>query len=85
MITTGQTTIGLTPTIIDGTFNSNFRLAIHNLDNTTKIYLGGSTVTISNGFEIDAHGFMQLEMNPLEELYAVSEKEGHIISWLKQV
>lgn len=85
MITNGRTTVGITPTLIDGTFNSNFRLVIHNTDNTSKLYIGDSNVTISTGFELDAHGMIQFEMNPSEELYAVSEKEGHIITWLKQV
>lgn len=85
MITTGHATIGLTATLIDGTHNSDFKLTIHNADNTDVVYIGGPNVTVSNGLELDKHQMIQLAMNPLEEIYAVSSKEGHVINWLKQV
>lgn len=84
-ISSGQLTIGTVATIIDGTFNSNFRLIIHNNDNTDAVYLGNQNVTVNNGLMLDKGVILQLEMNPLESLYAVSTKTGHIISYLKQV
>jgi hypothetical protein len=84
-ITTNQLTVGTVATIVDGTYNSNFRLIIHNIDNTDEVYLGGSDVTIANGLVLQKEETIQLMMNPLESIYAVSSKPGHTISYLKQV
>ena len=84
-ISSGAMTVGTVASIIDGTFNSNFRLIIHNNDNTDSVFLGGPDVTTTNGLKLDKGQFIQLEMNPLESVYAVSAKAGHTISYLKQV
>ncbi len=84
-ISSGVITVGTVPSIIDGTFNSNFRLMIHNNDNTDAVYLGGSDVSVATGLKLDKGIILQLEMNPLESVYAISGKAGHIISYLKQV
>jgi hypothetical protein len=84
-ITTNQLTVGTVATIVDGTYNSNFRLIIHNIDNTYDIYLGGPDVTIANGLVLRKEETIQLMMNPLESIYAVSDKAAHTISYLKQV
>ncbi len=85
MITSGVTVVSGTPTMIDGTHNSNFRLTIHNADNTESLYVGNAQVTLGNGFSLDAGQVLQLEMNPLEEIYVISGKSGHTVTWLKQV
>jgi hypothetical protein len=84
-ITTGHTSVGLTATIIDGTSNSDFRLTIHNADNTAKVYVGGPGVTTANGLGIEKLTTMQFDMYASQEMYAVSNKTGHIIHWMKQV
>ena len=84
-ITTGHTTIGITRTLVDGTSNSDFRLTIHNADNTTKVYIGGPDVTINNGLGIEKLTTMQFDMYASQEMYAISDKAGHIIHWMKQV
>lgn len=84
-ISSGRLTVGTTATIIDGTFNSNFRLIVHNNDNTDAVYIGGPDVTIANGLAVQKEETLQLDMNPLESVYAVSGKAGHTISYLKQV
>lgn len=84
-ITTGHTTIGLTASLVDGTSNSDFRLTIHNADNTAKVYVGGPGVTINNGLGIEKLTTMQIDMYASQEIYAVSDKTGHIIHWMKQV
>ena len=84
MITSGQTSIGTAATLIDGLEVNPFRLVIHNNDNTDAMYLGGSAVTTSNGLLVDKAQTIELTINPLEALYAVSPKAGHVISWLKQ-
>jgi hypothetical protein len=84
-ISSGVITVGTVPSIIDGTFNSNFRLIIHNNDNTDAVYLGGPDVSVASGLKLDKGIILQLEMNPLESVYAISGKAGHTISYLKQV
>ncbi len=84
-ISSGRMTVGTVATIIDGTYNSNFRLIIHNNDNTDSVYLGNSDVTTNTGLQLIKEETLQLEMNPLESVYAVSGKAGHTISYLKQV
>jgi len=84
-ISSGRMTVGTVATIIDGTFNSNFRLIVHNNDNTDAVYLGGEDVTTANGLQLLKQETLQLQMNPLESIYAVSAKAGHTISYLKQV
>ena len=84
-IKTGHTTIGLTATLVDGTSNSDFRLTIHNADNTAKVYVGGPGVTVNTGLGIEKLTTMQFDMYALQEIYAVSDKTGHIIHWMKQV
>lgn len=84
MITSGQTTIGATPTLIDGLEVNPFRIRIHNNDNTATVYLGNASVTTSNGYLLLKHESIDLIINPLEALYAVSSHNGHTVSWLKQ-
>jgi hypothetical protein len=84
-ISSGQITVGLTPTLIDGTFNSNFRLIIQNLDNTDTVWIGNATVSPTNGLALLGQERLELELNPLEQLYAISTKTGHVITYLKQV
>jgi hypothetical protein len=84
-ISSGQVEIGLTPTLVDGTYNSNFRLLIHNMNNDDSIYLGGSDVSSTNGLQLLKLETIQLDMNPLEEVYAISTKAGLKLGYLKQV
>lgn len=85
MISTGQTAVGLTPVVVDGTFNSEFKLTIHNMDNTDTVWVGNGDVTVSNGLGIAKGQFIQIDMKPGDFLHAVSSKTGHVISWMKQV
>jgi hypothetical protein len=84
MISSGQVTIGTAPTLIDGLEVNPFRLHIHNHDNTDSVYLGASDVTITTGLKLVKEDSIELIINPLEALYAVATKTGHIISYLKQ-
>lgn len=84
-IATGQTSIGLTPTMIDGISQMPFRILLQNMDQTTECYIGGADVTINNGYRLDKATAVQLVVNPLDALYAVSVKNGHSICWLREV
>ena len=83
-ITSGQTSIGTAVTLIDGLEVNPFRLHLHNNDNTTDLFLGGSAVTTTTGLKLMKEDSIELIINPLEALYAISTKSGHIVSWLKQ-
>ena len=84
MITNGWTSVGTAATAIDGVHNNPVRMTIHNNDNSTNIYLGNENVTITNGLLLLKEQSYQFDLEPLEQLYAVSNKTGHIISWMRQ-
>ena len=84
-IQTGQTSIGLTPTMIDGISQMPYRILLQNLDQTTECYIGNESVTISNGYRLDKATAVQIIVNPLDALYAVSVKNGHSICWIREV
>lgn len=84
MISNGQSSIGTVASAIDGAHNNPVRLAIHNMDNTDAVYIGAAGVTIANGFALGKEQTMQFDLAPLEQLYAVSGKTGHNISWIRQ-
>ena len=84
-LTTGQLLVGTTPVQIDGTSVSNFRLHIHNMDNTETLFIGGEDVSISNGLSIPKLDSLELLCYPLDAVWVVSTKAGHQVSYLKQV
>lgn len=83
MITSGRDSVGTAATLIDGSHNSSFRLVIHNNDNSDAVYLGGSAVGTATGFDLQKLETIDLLLPAGSELYAVSTKLGHSISWLK--
>lgn len=84
MISSGQLSVGTAATLIDGLEVNPFPIHIHNHDNTDSIYLGASNVTTSTGLKLLKQDSIELIINPLEALYAVSSQAGHVISYLKQ-
>lgn len=82
-VTSGQQTIGTTRVAIDGVFTNPYRLHLHNMDNTKKLFIGGSDVTISNGLALQGLDSLEVIVSPNEQLYVVSETGGHLISWLR--
>jgi hypothetical protein len=85
MISAGQVTVGLTATAIDGVSNTESIITIHNNDNSTGIWLGDPSVTANGGLLLLKEQSYQFYLKPLEQIYAVSTKTGHIISYMKQV
>lgn len=83
-ITSGQTTVGTSPTQIDGSSANPSRLHVHNNDNTNAIFLGNISVTTSTGLQLLKLESMELELNPGEALYAISAGGSHTISFLRQ-
>jgi hypothetical protein len=84
MITNGWTSVGTAATALDGVHNNPTLMTIHNNDNSTNVYLGGKDVTITNGLLLLKEQSYQFELQPLEQIYAVSNKTGHVISWMRQ-
>jgi hypothetical protein len=84
MISNGQVSIGTVATAIDGVWTNPSRITIHNNDNSTNIYLGNDNVTSSNGLLLLKEQSYQFDLQPLEQIWVVSTKEGHTISWMRQ-
>ncbi len=84
-ITTGQIVAGTARIAIGGSSVSDWRLHIHNMDNTTALFIGNETVTTSNGFSLFKEDSLELQCYPNEHIYVISAKGNHPISFLKQV
>lgn len=84
-VISGQTSIGTAATLIDGVAWQNpVVLHIHNNDNTDAIYLGGPDVTTSNGLSLLKQESIELTLHQANQIYAISSKAGHIVSWIAQ-
>ena len=55
---------------------------ITNLDNTDTVFVGGSAVTTSSGHGIEKSAHIDLNVYPLQVLYAVSSQSNHSVSWV---
>lgn len=81
----GQTTVGTAATLIDGVAWQNpVVMHLHNNDNTDAVYIGGSDVTINNGLTLLKQDSIELTLHQANQIFAVSSKEGHVISWIAQ-
>lgn len=83
-INSGQITVGTSRVGVDGSSTNPSQLHIHNMDNTKVLYIGGSDVTIANGFALQKLDSVELTLNAGEAVYAISEVGTHLISWLRQ-
>lgn len=84
MISNGVTAVGTAATAIDGVWTNPSLITIHNNDNSDAVYLGGTGVTINNGLQLVKLESYQFQLQPLEQIYCVSPKNGHNVSWLRQ-
>ena len=83
-VSSGQTLVGTTATIIDGISTNPTRLHIHNMDNTKVLFVGNQDVTILNGLALQKLDTLELIVHPGESIYAISETGTHPVSWLRQ-
>ena len=84
-LVSGTTTVGTAATLIDGVAWQNpVLLHIHNDDNTTSVHVGGSDVTTSNGLELLKQDSLEITLHQANQIYCVSTKNGHIVSWIAQ-
>jgi hypothetical protein len=81
----GQTSVGTVATLIDGVaWNNPVVLHIHNDDNTDAVYLGGPDVTTANGLSLIKQESIELTLHQANQIYCVSGKTGHVVSWIAQ-
>lgn len=84
-VISGQTTVGTTATLIDGVAWQNpVVMHLHNNDNTDAVYIGGPNVTTTNGLTLLKEDSIELTLHQANQIYAVSGKTGHVISWIAQ-
>ena len=84
MLSNGRLSVGTVALPIDGVYNQHARMIIHNDDNTDEVYIGAAGVTASNRLVLRKEQTIDIGLGPLEQLYAVSNKTGHTISFLRQ-
>lgn len=84
MISNGVTSVGTVASPIDGVWTNPSLITIHNNDNSDAVYLGGSAVTINTGLQLVKLESYQFQLQPLEQIYCVSPKNGHNVSWMRQ-
>lgn len=83
-IQTGQVSVGTAATRILGTNGNYGHVILQNNDNTDAVYIGGTGVTTSTGLALQKLEHNDFDIMPATELYAVSGKAGHILSYLLQ-
>ena len=83
-ITTGHTTVLVTPSQVDGSSANPSRIRIFNASNDKTIYIGNEGVSIANGFGLTKLEQMEMMLNPGEALYCVAESTGATIQWIRQ-
>jgi len=79
----GKVTVGTAATIIPSTCVMPWKLEVHNDDNTDDLFLGGPGVTTTTGMKLNKLERIDLELAPLDYVYAVSSKAGHSVSYIK--
>lgn len=84
MLSNGRLSVGTVAAPIDGVYNQYARMILHNDDNTDAVYIGGPGVTTTTGLVLQKEQTIDIGLGPLEQLYAVSTKTGHTISFLRQ-
>lgn len=82
MIMSGQVTIGTTPTYVGQPSVDFMQIHIHNSDNTTDVFLGGSAVTTSTGLRLPKLDTFEIVVGPKDKIYAISTKADHVVSYL---
>lgn len=82
-ITTAQIEVGTTRVLLHQTDADGCNISVHSDAGTgTDTFIGNSTVTTSNGFQLDGQTFIQLDIPPTSALYAVTSSGTHTLSIL---
>lgn len=83
-LSSGTVAVGTAATQINGADSNPIKLHIANNDNTDAVYIGGAEVTFGGGLLLSKQERMYFELNPGERLFAISNKAGHVVSWIEQ-
>ena len=76
-----STATELTP---GGKVHSGLDLTVQNIDESAVVYIGGAGVTATNyGFKLTAGSGFSVELNPRDELYAISDSNGSKVALLR--
>ena len=88
MPSSAQITVGTTATLLVAATAFDQTAYIHNMAHgggNPVVYLGDSTVTAANGFELDAGDYITIGVGDHEALYAITASGTVNVSVLKQV
>jgi hypothetical protein len=76
-----ETEIELTP---EGKIHSGLDITVQNVHATANVYIGGIGVTAENyGYKLEAGDAFSVELNPRDELYAISDTDGSELALLR--
>jgi hypothetical protein len=76
-----STATELTP---EGRIHSGLDLTVQNIDETATVYIGGEGVTAADyGFKIAPGAGFSIELNPRDELYAISDTNESEVALLR--
>ena len=76
-----STATELTPA---GKVHSGLDLTVQNIDESATVYIGGAGVTAADyGFKLTAGSGFSVELNPRDELYAISDTNESEVALLR--
>jgi hypothetical protein len=81
----GQMSVGTAPSRVDGQSNNPVILHIHNNDNSDNLYIGNESVTTTTGMVLTKLDSIELTMHQGNTVWIVSNKNGHVASWIAQI
>jgi hypothetical protein len=81
----GQMSVGTAPSRVDGQSNNPVILHIHNNDNSDNLYIGNESVTTTTGMVLTKLDSIELTMHQGNTVWLVSNKNGHVASWIAQI
>jgi hypothetical protein len=71
----------LTP---EGKVHSGLDLTVQNIDESAIVYIGGTGVSAeSYGYKLEPGDGFSIELNPRDELYAISDTDGSEVALLR--
>jgi hypothetical protein len=82
-ITSGQLTVGTTAVQVDGNSTGWAHIHIKNLDNTDHLYIGGSDLTLANGYHVDKQEFIEFDIPPGEAVYLLASTGTIAVAWMR--
>lgn len=82
-ISNGSVTVGTAAVQIDGNSVQPCHIHIRNNDDTKKLLVGNSTLTVANGLPVDKLATVEFDLPPGDSLHMIAESGTISVSWLK--